>query len=41
MTGDRKLHTVPFVSVAHMLKLINGIGAETFLTELRLHQIAG
>ncbi len=41
MTGDRKLNTVPYVSVDHLMKLINEIGAETFLTELRLHQIAG
>ncbi|MGO4840819.1 hypothetical protein AB4144_52065, partial [Rhizobiaceae sp. 2RAB30] len=34
MTGDRKLNLVFFVSVDHMTtKLINGIGAETFVTE--------
>lgn len=40
MTGDGKFNRA-FVSADHLMRLINGIGAETFLTELRLHQIAG
>lgn len=31
------LNLVPFVSVDHMMKLINAIGIETFLTELALY----
>ena len=34
MTLERKLNIVPFVSVDHMMKLVNGIGVETFLNQL-------
>lgn len=37
MTVDRKLNLVPFVSVDQMIRLINGIGAETLLTEFAGH----
>jgi hypothetical protein len=31
---DAKLNIVPFVSVDHMMKLVNAIGVERFLTDL-------
>ena len=31
---DSKLNIVPFVSVDHMMKLVNAIGVERFLTDL-------
>ena len=31
---DSKLNIVPFVSVDHMMKLVNTIGVERFLTDL-------
>jgi ornithine cyclodeaminase len=31
---DSKLNIVPFVSVDHMMRLVNTIGVERFLTDL-------